>query len=420
MNRHYKSKSWLVLVIAWTCNGFRHASWPFHSVGRMPSSCIAPQHQHDNKILSSLPLFPRAKPTSLRQSLDDSSESPPTFSSLDALLSKLTSAFPLFVLGSAALALAQPSALQWVNRDNYIDAMLATVMVGTGLTLTRSDFYSVLSRDNVVSVPLGVVCQFVVMPLAALIVGRTLLLRHVNAATGQALYLGLLLVGCSPGGTASNLVSLIAKANVALSVVLTACSTLLAVVATPTLVKLLVGSSIVVSGATLMQTTARVVLVPVVIGMLLNQLAPRLSRYMARWTPFLSVILVSLICGGVVAETVPLLLSGASGGAAVTKRVALAVTSLHTLGFAAGYLVPKYVFGRSETTSRTISIEVGMQNSALAVVLARSLGAPPLASLPGALSATAHSCLGSMLAAYWRVKGNSSEEEAGEEEESSI
>jgi BASS family bile acid:Na+ symporter len=79
---------------------------------------------------------------------------------------------------------------------------------------------------------------------------------------------------------------------------------------------------------------------------------------------------------------------------------------LHSLGFAAGYLIPKFLFGKSERSSRTIAIEVGMQNSALAVVLARSIGAPPIASLPGALSATAHSCLGSLLAAYWRIKGD--------------
>lgn len=109
------------------------------------------------------------------------------------------------------------------------------------------------------------------------------------------------------------------------------------------------------------------------------------------------------------AETVPLL-STLTGGVGQTRQVALAVAFVHCLGFAAGYMLPKFAFKRSERTSRTISIEVGMQNSALAVVLARSLGAPPLASLPGALSATAHSCLGSMLAAYWRLKGVSDSE----------
>ena len=96
--------------------------------------------------------------------------------------------------------------------------------------------------------------------------------------------------------------------------------------------------------------------------------------------------------------------------------IVASVLGLHTVGFLAGYLVPRKVLGFGERTSRTISIETGMQNSALAVVLARSIGAPPIASLPGALSATAHSCMGSILAAYWRGidKRSGDEAEAGD------
>jgi BASS family bile acid:Na+ symporter len=154
----------------------------------------------------------------------------------------------------------------------------------------------------------------------------------------------------------------------------------------------------------LVQATARVVFLPVLLGMVMNAKAPKLSRTLSRFTPFLSVLIVSLICGGVVAQTVPLLASTSTAGQALTTRVGIAVSLMHTLGFAMGYFIPKYSFRQSEKTSRTIAIEVGMQNSALAVVLARSLNVHPLAALPGALSATAHSCLGSMLAAYWRMK----------------
>ncbi len=107
--------------------------------------------------------------------------------------------------------------------------------------------------------------------------------------------------------------------------------------------------------------------------------------------------------GGVVAENAQLLFSTtAAGGVGLIPIIVSAVLGLHTVGFLAGYLVPRRVFKFGERTSRTISIETGMQNSALAVVLARSIGAPSITSLPGALSATAHSCLGSILAAYWR------------------
>lgn len=350
-----------------------------------------------------------AGPSSIRYSSSTNIESPPSGDGddnnnktnkknrLDDVLSTLTSAFPYFVLGTAALALFRPSLLLWTNRGDSITLMLASVMWGTGLTLTKDDFTGCLKKDFA-AVPAGVLCQFIIMPLTALLVGRSLLLP--SQPHGNALYLGLCLVGCSPGGTASNLVSLIAQADVALSVLLTSCSTILASAVTPLLVKVLVGSAIEVSGWTLCVATARVVLLPVLLGMVVNARAPQLADKISRFTPFCSVILVSIICGGVVAENASLFLSKTTAG--LVPLLITAVMGLHCIGFLAGYLVPRWVLRFTERTSRTISIETGMQNSALAVVLARSIGAPSVASLPGALSATVHSCLGSILAAYWR------------------
>ncbi|KAL7499033.1 hypothetical protein ACHAWT_009629 [Skeletonema menzelii] len=235
--------------------------------------------------------------------------------------------------------------------------MLAGVMLGTGMTLEKSDFSQILTNEKQrKSIPIGVLCQFMLMPLSASIIGRALLLPYHDPSTmvhlGKHLFLGLVLVGCSPGGTASNLVSLIAGADVALSVLLTTCSTILASVVTPLLTKFIVGSAIPVSGKALMIATAKVVLLPVALGVFLNEYFPKLCQQVSRWTPFASVVLV---------------------------------------------------FGLTERTARTISIETGMQNSALAVVLAKSIGADPLSYLPGALSATAHSCIGSGLAAFWRL-----------------
>jgi BASS family bile acid:Na+ symporter len=299
----------------------------------------------------------------------------------------------------------RPALLQWVNQGSLISVMLASVMCGTGLTLEQKDFTAVVQADWT-AIPLGVACQFLIMPLAAFGVGRSLLLSSTVTTTaaaspvGPALFLGLLLVGCSPGGTASNLVSLIAQANVALSVLLTSVSTILAAVVTPLLVQFFVGSTVSVSGWALCQATAKVVLGPVLLGMVVNSKAPQLAQRVSRVTPFASVLLVSLICGGVVAQNASLLLSNAT----LLPRLAAAVLVLHSIGFAMGYWIPKRFFGKSEQTARTIAIETGMQNSALAVVLARSIATVgPLACVPGALSATAHSCLGSLLAAYWRL-----------------
>jgi BASS family bile acid:Na+ symporter len=329
----------------------------------------------------------------------ESDSQEPSNNKLDLVLSRLTSAFPFFVLGSGILGLMHPSTLMWTNRGTLISWMLASVMCATGLTLEKKDFTKVLGQDFA-AVPAGVLCQFLIMPLTAFLVGRKMLLN--SGIHGPSLFLGLCLVGCAPGGTASNLVSLIAKADVALSVLLTSCSTILASLVTPLLVKLLVGSTIAVSGWALCEATAQVVLVPVVFGMFVNAKAPNLARRVSRFTPFASVLLVSLICGGVVAQNSVMFLQSST----LIPRIVGSVLALHCIGFFVGYMVPRVGLGFSEITSRTISIETGMQNSALAVVLARSIGAPAVASLPGALSATAHSCLGSILAGYWHSRQN--------------
>jgi bile acid:Na+ symporter, BASS family len=317
---------------------------------------------------------------------------------IDRILSVMTTAFPLFVTSAAIVGYVKPNVLDWVNE--YTTAMLAAVMWGTGLTLQPSDFADVWKSYRW-AVPVGVACQFIIMPLSAVTVSR-LLLTGFDPTLHSALYIGLCLVGCAPGGTASNLVTLIANANVALSVLLTSCSTLLAVVMTPLLVKTLMAGSnlpaVQVSGVALCAATAKVVLLPVFAGMAVQSQAPQLARTVSRWTPFGSVALVSLICGGVVAQTAPLLRSSTN----ICSRVLGAVVVLHGIGFAAGYIVPRWIFRGDVQVARTISIEVGMQNSALAVVLARSIGSHPAASLPGALSATVHSCMGSFLAAIWR------------------
>jgi bile acid:Na+ symporter, BASS family len=414
-----KYRYFAVVLISLHCSNvvesFRPSPHHYSTIARSsPYSWFGTNARHAHSIntrptLTSHPSLTSIKVTrgaiALKESLLDKDSSQPNESRLDTILSQLTTLFPLYVSAAALFGIARPQTLQWVNQDNLITIMLASVMCGTGLTLETKDFTEVF-RNNWSSVPLGVACQFVIMPLSAFLVGRQLLLPH--GSIGPSLFLGLCLVGCSPGGTASNLVTLIAQANVALSVILTACSTILAVVATPLLVKLLVGSSISVSGWALCQATAKVVLAPVVLGMWLNAKLPRLSRQWSRFTPLASALLVSLICGGVVAQNAGMVHSSASAWSSLSTVNPLTLTiasvlSLHSLGFAGGYVIPK-LLGKDAMTCRTISIEVGMQNSALAVVLAKSINAPMIACLPGALSATVHSCLGSLLAALWKIQ----------------
>jgi BASS family bile acid:Na+ symporter len=380
-------------------------------------------------------------PTLDSDETNPSASSSSSYSRLDVILSDCTNAFPLWVLAAAMVGALRPSLLQWVNTGSLISFLLATVMLATGMTLQPSDFTSILQdRTTRTLVPVGVLLQYTVMPLAAYAVAYWFFPMNNNNINNAALVLGLLLVGCAPGGTASNLVSLIANANVALSVLLTACSTILATFVTPAWVQFLFARAIHrvavvarksataaattataisagpihISAKALMGATARVVFVPVMLGMAWNQAFPTATRIVSRFTPFLSVLLVSLICGGVVANNRTTLLVSKHGAAlslSLLWRIWSAVVVLHSLGFGLGYFIPKTLGRYSEQNCRTLSIEVGMQNSALAVVLAKSCfannsisgsEAVALAALPGALSATTHSCLGSLLAAYWR------------------
>jgi BASS family bile acid:Na+ symporter len=330
------------------------------------------------------------------------------------VLSTLTSGFPLFVLSAAAIGLKRPSALMWVNKGQLIPIMLAFVMMSTGTTLQTKDFTSIISSKNnnedgdsttLKAISAGTLSQYLIVPLAAYFIANAALLPAFPSA-----FLGLVLVGCSPGGAVSSLVSLVARGDVALSVILTSISAIL----TPVLVKTVGGSSgISISSLVLGKATLKAVLLPIAAGMFIRDKAPQLANKIGKLAPFLSMVLVSLLCGGVVAQNAVASLAGGLTKGAVTKII-MAVFSLHTIGFLSGYLTSKKVFGLSEKASRTISIETGMQNSALALVMARSIFANmsgvsssmlALACLPGAISATVHSCLGSALAVYWRNKG---------------
>ncbi|CAN0085353.1 unnamed protein product [Scytosiphon promiscuus] len=298
---------------------------------------------------------------------------------------RATSLFPAWVLGAAVLGMCRPAALAWFN-SGLITAALATTMVCMGMTLTLDDFAAVAKRPRPVMA--GVFAQYTVMPCLGYLSGRLFNLPPALAA-------GVTLVGCCPGGTASNLVTLIANGDVALSVSMTTVSTLLAAAVTGPLTKFLVGALVDIKAVTLMKATAQVVFLPVALGLLLNTRAKGVTRRLAPYTPLLCVALVAMICGSVVAANSSILLG--SGAALVG-----AVLTLHAGGFAVGYGGMR-ACGFTEQEARTASIEVGMQNSALAVVLAQRGLSDPLSAIPGAVSATCHSLIGSALAAYWRT-----------------
>lgn len=303
---------------------------------------------------------------------------------MERLAATATNLFPLWVILAGAAALVHPPLFSWFSGSLIVWA-LAVIMLGMGLTLSLEDFRRV--GDIPAAVAAGVAAQYLVMPVLAW-TSATLF------ALPTPLAVGVILVGCCPGGTASNVVCYLARANVALSVVLTTISTFVAIVMTPILTQLLAGTLVEVDAWGLFVSTLQVILLPVGAGLALNHFAPRTVARVLPAAPLVSVAAIVLICASIIAQSADALV--ASGA-----RLAGAVFMLHAGGFALGYVSGR-VLGYDRTISRTISVEVGMQNSGLGAVLARRHFADPLTALPAAISATFHSVIGSALAAWWR------------------
>lgn len=301
------------------------------------------------------------------------------------LLDRLANAFPLWVLAACGLALVEPRAFTWF-RGQAIVIGLGVIMLGMGITLTIADFARVATRPAAVAT--GFAAQFLIMPLAGWGVATALGLDTPFAV-------GLMLVACCPGGTASNVVTYIARADVALSVLMTTCTTLGAVILTPLLTKLLAGRLVEVDAWGLFRSTLEVVVLPVAAGVAINRWLPRVVTAVLPVAPLVSVLTIALVCASIVGQNAAAIRD--HGG-----RLTLAVVLMHSIGFGVGYLFAR-CFGYDRAVARTVSIEVGMQNSGLGVVLAQKhFPAEPLTAVPCAISSVVHSVIGSLLAGWWR------------------
>ena len=306
------------------------------------------------------------------------------------MLRLATFAFPVWVLAASGIALYRPAVFTWFD-GGLIPLGLGLIMLGMGLTLEVENFRRVLERPAPIG--LGAALQYLVMPLLGWSIAAVLDLPTEFAV-------GLILVSCCPGGVASNVISYLALADVPLSVSMTAVSTALSALMTPTLTLLLASSRVDVPAAGLLLSTVQVVILPIATGLLLRRYARTLTRAVLPWGPFASVVLITLIVASIIGSSrVAILESG--------SRLALAVFALHAAGFLFGYGLPR-ILRRPERTSRTISIEVGMQNSGLGVVLAGQNFTNPLVAVPSAISSLFHSLIGSLLAGLWRAKPPSS------------
>jgi len=287
----------------------------------------------------------------------------------------------VLVLLSAVAALMFPEALSHLN-PKLINPLLGVIMFGMGLTLKAEDFRVVFSRPKDVLV--GCLAQFTVMPLLAFLLARVFRLE-------PALAIGVILVGCCPGGTASNVITFLAEGDLALSVGMTAVSTLLAPVLTPLLVWLLAGETVDVDVIGMLLSILWVVILPIVLGLLVKRFWPRTTERASGYLPALSSIAICVIVLIVVAANAHKLLDGG--------WVIMLVVVLHNVcGLAAGYLLGSMLH-LSPAKRRAISIEVGMQNSGLASSLATlHFAAYPLATIPGALFSVWHNISGAIVA----------------------
>jgi BASS family bile acid:Na+ symporter len=240
-------------------------------------------------------------------------------------------------------------------------------------------------------IALGFILQYTVMPFLGWMAARWMDLPPALAA-------GVILVGCCPGGTASNVVSYLARADVPLSVIMTTASTLAAAVMTPWLTAWLAGRYVEVDSWGLAASTLQVVVLPVLAGVLLRAKAGRATESLVVWSPLVAVVAISMIVAGVLAQNAPVLRE--AGG-----RLFGALMILHWGGFALGWILSR-MLRQTSAVARTISIEVGMQNSGLGVVLAQRHFPDPLSALPGAISTVVHCLSGSLLACWWRWRSS--------------
>lgn len=298
----------------------------------------------------------------------------------------IVTGFPLFAIIAAFLALRFPHLL--IDYQVAIIPLLGMVMFAMGLTLSLDDFRRVMKSPQVIG--LGLLLQYGLMPLLAFSIA---LLLNLPAD----LMVGLVLVGTCSGGTASNVICYLAQGDVALSITLTALSTLLAVFLTPLLTWLYIGQEVPVSVLSMMLTVFKIIILPVSLGIIVNRYYGRYLLHIKQLLPLISVVAIVFIIAIIVAlnaHQIPQL----------AVPLVLAVILHNGTGLLCGYVIAK-LMNYDEKICRTLAIEVGMQNSGLAVALAIKFFTP-IATLPGAFFSIWHNISGSLLAAYWTRKSS--------------
>ena len=296
-------------------------------------------------------------------------------------MSFLTRLFPLWTVLVAALAYLSPASFKPIAP--FVALLLALIMFAMGVSLRVADFRRVVVRPGPVIAGLGL--HYLIMPLAAFLIAKAL-------AMPPEIATGMILVGSVASGTASTVMVYLSGGDVALSVTISAFSTVVGVVATPLLTRLYVSADIAVDTVGLLTSIVEIVALPVALGLLVNHLAHRAVRVVEPVLPLVSMAAILAIIGAVV--------GGAQTSIASVGPLVMVGVVLHNgVGLLGGYWGGR-LLGYDESICRTLALEVGMQNSGLAATLGIKYFTP-LAALPGAIFSVWHNVSGSLLAGFW-------------------
>lgn len=295
----------------------------------------------------------------------------------------------ILVVLATLFSLYYPQVGSSLVKTSWVVYILGIIMFGMGLNVKASDFKELFIRPKFVLIGIG--AQFIIMPLIAYI-----LVKGFNLPLGLAI--GVVLVGTCPGGTSSNVITYLSKGDVALSVGITSCTTLLAPFMTPILTKLLIGQSIDVNIIAMFLSVVKVVIVPIVLGILAHRFLPKISEFLKDVLPMISTL-------GIVAIVIAVVSVSAEKIIANLGIIVLIIVCHNLFGYLFGFLVGKSVT-KDMAKIKALSVEVGMQNSGLATSLALThFATQPLAAVPGALFSVWHNISGGILASiYARIK----------------
>jgi BASS family bile acid:Na+ symporter len=295
--------------------------------------------------------------------------------------------FTVIIFAAVTIALFHPEYfLQWSNfkLSNLIIPLIQLIMFGMGASMSVKDFAAVVKSPK--GVVIGVISQFTIMPLLGFTLATATNFPPEIAA-------GIVLIGCSPSGLASNVMAYLAKANLALSITITSVTTLIAPVVTPLLMKLLAGELIEIDVMKMMWDISKMIIIPIGAGLIFNKLLSGKSKWLDNAMPFVSMISIAFI----------ITIITAAGRESLLKigPLLIGVVLIHnTFGYLLGYWSAR-LFKMPEQDCRTVAIEVGMQNAGLASGIAKELGKIATIGLAAAVFGPLMNITGSALASWW-------------------